>query len=39
MTFFFTIGANVPYPVTYINIGGGWHEQTHTFQAPVAGVY
>ena len=36
---FDTTGSNIQYPVTYINIGGGWHNQTHSFQAPVAGVY
>ena len=36
---FTIVGSNIDYNVTYINIGGAWHNQTHTFQAPVAGVY
>ena len=36
---FGTEDSNIDYPVIYVNIGGGWHEQTHAFQAPVAGVY
>ena len=36
---FATAGTNIHYPVTYVNIGNGWHNQTHAFRAPVAGVY